>query len=136
MKRAKGGEVGESFEDFEGVADVARKDEVADDDAAVGGAVLVKFQSCAYLPNHFAYGSLRHFRVVGRVAAEAGEGGVHVFEVGKVDVDQSLKAAEGVDALVARRVVDNGGGGSVPVYGIENVGNAVCVMGGCDESQE
>ena len=70
------------------------------------------------------------------MAVEACEVGVHVFEVGEVDVDEAFEGAEGVDGFVAAAVVDHCGVEAALVDGLEEFGDAVGIVGGGDETEE
>jgi len=128
--------VGQPVETVEGVLQVAGEDEVSDDDAAEGDAVGVAFERAADLSFHFEQGLRGHLRVVRGVAVACGEVGVEVFEVGEVDVDEAFERAEGVQAFVARGVVDDDGVQAASMEVVEQGRDGVGIMGGGDESEE
>ena len=102
--------MGEVVEDGEGIVDMAREDEVADNKTAIGAAVAVDLDARAYLTYHLPEGVCGHLGVVRSVAVSGGDGGVHVFEVGEVDVDKAFEGAECRHALVAGGIIDDSGG--------------------------
>ena len=137
----EGGElVGQPVEAAQRVVDGPRKYQMPHDEAAVGAAVGVDFQSGAHLPLHLAQRRHGHLGVVGGMAVGRRQRRIHVFEVGQVDVDQPLEGPQCLDALVAAAVVDNRGGGGVGggqsgSDGIHQFGDVVGIVCRCHKPQ-
>ena len=109
---------------------------MADDDAAVGEAVVVGGQGGAFLIVHFAEGGEGYGGVVGGMAVSVGEVGEAVFVVGEVNVDVGGKHLQGFNSVVAAGVVDGGGVESAGVEPFDDGGEAVGIVRRGDEADD
>ena len=109
---------------------------MADEDAAIGDAVVVDLESASHLADHLADGGGGHFGIVGRVAAGGGKLGIHIFEVGKVYVDHPLEGAQSFGRLIAAAVVDHHRFDPAAVQSLDYGAHILDIMGGGDKAQE
>ena len=92
-----------------GVLNMTGQQKMPDNDAG-GHHTGVIIAGFGLLPDHLSQGCPGNLRIIRRPGVPLRRFGLHVFEIGEVDVHNSLQAAEGLHALIAAAVVDNGDG--------------------------
>ena len=80
----------------------------------------------ACLAEHFKDCRLGRLRIVFRAGVPKGKRGGHIFEIGKINIDQAFQTAQRLHAIVAARVIDNGHGRTAQPQGLCDGGGKMC----------
>ncbi len=107
-----------------------------DNDSSVGNVAVVNREGGSFLVVHFLQGSQCHLGVVFGVAIAEGYVCIHIFEIRQIDVDIRGKHLQCLQGVVAASVVDGGGVEAPVVKAVDDGGDMVGIMRGCDKTHD